>query len=69
MLTVSDWWWEFLCPFGRKEPDERKSRDRKIERFLIYTGRSYTPVDHVLSINLIWFCFALCNRLLPIQPF
>ena len=33
MLTVSDKWWEFVCSFGRKEPDERKSRDRKIERF------------------------------------
>ena len=33
MLTVSDRWWELLCPFGRKEPDERQSRDRKNERF------------------------------------
>ena len=50
MLTVSDRRWELLCPFGRKEPDGRKSRDRKNERFLIYTGRSYAPVDHILSI-------------------
>ena len=41
MLTVSDRWWEFWCPFGKKEPDERKSRDRKIERF------KFTPVDHI----------------------
>ena len=31
----------FLCPFGRKEPDVRKSRDRKIERF------EFSPVHHV----------------------
>ena len=41
MLTVSDRWWEFLCLSGRKESDERKSRDRKIERF------EFTPVDHI----------------------
>ena len=29
VLTVSDRRREFLCPFGRKEPDVRKSRDRK----------------------------------------
>ena len=39
-LTVSDRWPEFLCQFGREEPDVRKSRDRKIERF------EFTPVDH-----------------------
>ena len=44
ILTVSDRWREFLCPFGRKEPDVRQSRDRKIERF------EFTPVDHILSI-------------------
>ena len=31
---------EFLCPFGRKEADVRKSSDRKVERF------EFTPVDH-----------------------
>ena len=41
VLTISDRWREFLCPFGRKEPDVRKSRDRKIERF------EFTPVDHI----------------------
>ena len=41
ILTVSDRWQEFLCPFGRKEPVVRKSRGRKIERF------EFTPVDHI----------------------
>ena len=41
ILTVSDRWRDFLCPFGRKEPDVRKPRDRKIERF------EFTPVDHI----------------------
>ena len=40
-LTVSDKWQEFLCPLGKKEPDVRKSRDRKIEHF------EFTPVDHI----------------------
>ena len=31
----------------RKEADERKSRDRKIERF------QFTLVDHILSIILV----------------
>ena len=30
-----------LCPFGRKVPDVRKSRDKKFERF------EFTPVDHI----------------------
>ena len=45
ILTVSDRWGKFLCPFDRKEPNVRKSRDRKIKRFeftVIYTSRSYT---------------------------
>ena len=33
ILTVYDKWQDFLCPFGRKQPDVRKSSDRKIERF------------------------------------
>ena len=41
ILTVSDRWREVLCPFGSKEPDVRKSRDGKIERF------EFTPVDHI----------------------
>ena len=42
ILTVSDRWQEFLCPYGRKEPDVvRKSSDRKIEPF------EFTPVDHI----------------------
>ena len=41
VLTVSDRLQEFLCPFGRKEPDVRKSRDRKIECF------EFTPIDHI----------------------
>ena len=41
VLTVSDRWQEFLCPFGRKEPDVRKSTDIKIKRF------EFTPVDHI----------------------
>ena len=41
VLAVSDRWREFLCPFGGKEPDVRKPRDRKIERF------EFTPVDHI----------------------
>ena len=41
ILTFSDKWREFVCPFGRKEPGVKKSRDRKIERF------EFTPVDHI----------------------
>ena len=43
ILTVSDRWREFLCPFGRKEPGVRKSRYRKIERF------EFTPVTKCIS--------------------
>ena len=46
IYTISDRWREFLCLFGRKEPDVRNSRDRKIEHF------EFTPVDHILSIIL-----------------
>ena len=41
MIPVSDRRWDFLCPFGSKEPDERKSRHSKIEHF------EFTPVDHI----------------------
>ena len=70
---VSDrtWWWEFLSPFGRKEPDERKSRDRKIASF------EFTPVDHtrgyqkVLSLTWkepeIWIYSALFFNVVPFQ--
>ena len=33
IFTVSDRWREFLCPFGRKELDERKSSDKNMEYF------------------------------------
>ena len=36
ILTVSDRWQDFLCPFGRKEPDVRKSSDRKIKHLSLY---------------------------------
>ena len=41
ILTISDNRPDFLCPFGSKEPDVRKSSDRKIKRF------EYTQVDHI----------------------
>ena len=47
ILIVSDRWRELLYPFGRKEPNVRKSRDRKIEHFE-FTPVDYTPVDHML---------------------
>ena len=34
-----------LCPFGRKEPGVKKSRDRKIERF------EFTPIDHIHRVD------------------
>ena len=43
---------------GRKEPDVRKSRDRKNRAFWIYTGKSYTPVDHYIS-SLTQFAYFL----------
>ena len=50
MLTVSDRWWELLCPMVGKNQMQKVKR-QKNRAFLIYTGRSYTPVDHILSIN------------------
>ena len=44
ILPVSDRWQYFLCPFGRKGLDVRKSSVKKIERF------EFTPVDHILSV-------------------
>ena len=42
----SDRWWDFLCQFGRKEPDVRKSSDTKNGTF----------VNHILStmIGFYW---------------
>ena len=40
-VSESDRWQEYLFPFGRKEPDVRKSSDIKIKRF------EFTPVDHI----------------------
>ena len=41
LFGLTDRWQDFLCPFGKKEPDVRKSNDRKIKRF------EFTLVDHI----------------------